>query len=159
MNPRSLAGTILAFASAAVMLSLIAGLAVLVVSQRVSGDDDFDLGEYGFGGEPLALTSRPLASSYPFGPYFQVPASGREVFVHISPEREEWIGLFLLETDTGVLEDMRRQAEANGARTRSSGGSSPGFIVSSKDIEGAVQVVKAEREVFLSVSFLRYPEP
>ncbi len=159
MNLRTLAGPLLAFASLAVMLGLIAGLAVYLAWREDARTDDLIVGEYGFRGPAPALNPRPLANSYPFDPYFGVPPDAKEITAASSGPRDEWTGIFLITSAAGVIEDLRRQAEAHGARTTESSGNTSGFIMVSAAIEGAVQVVEGGGRVHLVVSLTRYPKP
>ena len=158
MNSRSLAGPILAFASLAIMLVVIAVLVALILL------DDRQSNPAGLRNTAAgpAIVSRPLASSYPFTPFFQLPEGSREVGVTTETARNPWFGQFVLpKPDPDEIANLRRQADSNGLETSDLQASvgQGGFLFVGSQIEGAVQLFRIDAENHVVVITLnRYPK-
>jgi hypothetical protein len=158
MNSRSLVGPILAFASLAVMLAVIAVLIALILLNDRSSNPE---GVRNTAAGPT-IVSGPLASSYPFTPFFQLPEGSREVGVTTETARNPWFGQFVLpKPDPDEIANLRQQADSNGLVTSDlpSNVGHGGFSFAGSQIEGAVQLYRIDAENHVVVITLnRYPK-
>jgi hypothetical protein len=147
MNLRTLGGPLLAFASAAVMLGVIAGLAAyLISSDSLQGNDDFIIGEYGFNGSPQ-IETQPLADSYPFTPYFRLPEGSKEVRVTTNTPSGDWFGEFVLpKPSRASLDELRKQVETSGLSTASIRESDGGFTFNGPQVGGSIVLFQFSRD-------------
>jgi hypothetical protein len=156
MKLGALGGPILAFTSLAIMLAVIAVLVALILL------DDRKSNPAGLRNTAAGPTivSRPLASSYPFTPIFQLPEGSREVGVTTDTPGNRWFGQFVLpKPDLDEIANIRRQADSNGLLTSAIQGSGyEGFSFTGSQIEGAVQFFRIDAENHVIVITLsRYP--
>jgi hypothetical protein len=168
MNFRTLGGPLFAFASAAVMLGVIAVLAALLLrdgSTFGSKDDDFILGEYGRVGPMPEIKTKPLESEYPFSAFLNLPSGTKEAILgqeRPSQQRtgDPWFGQFVLQEPTqATIAAMRDQVEVRGLKTGDVQGTTVGFSFSGTDVEGLVQLYEfPEKKNILGVILVRYPE-
>ena len=166
MNSRSLAGPILAFASAAAMVMVIAGLIALIVLRNgpTLGTKPDDFGDSRSG--PLAaITARALSDSYPFSPFLELPTGTREAVLAGQQSAQPrlgdpWYGQFVLEKPTPeTLAGLQHQVEANGLQTAEIRGKEVGFSFRSAEFQGVVQLYEyAPGDYLLGVVVIRFQQ-
>ena len=166
MKPGALGGPLLAFASLAIMLVVIAGLVAFLISDgRIPSDDDTILGENGRIGPVPTITTRALADSYPFSTFLELlPGTSEAVFASQQSGQQRlgdpWFGQFVLEKPTPeTLADLQRQVEANGLQTTEIQGREVGFSFRSPEFQGVVQLYEfAANHHLLGVVVVRYQQ-